>query len=208
MVFLENEGFPGVEAIVGKDEVYIRYLDYENEEPMPDRRPEPVGGEPVTGWYRLAYEDWHGDMPDVFTDPSGMLLRLLPKLARGLPPLGEDKDRWSLARAAEELDRRRSKSWSRFQEFYYPAEDLYRAVRERDSFTYPEPTGIEAVEMLAEHILRRSDRRVVLLAVQPVLSGFPGLASVAFHYPAEGVEPIELPEEFEDFDREVHEELR
>ena len=89
IVPLESGGFPGVEAIVGREEVYVRYLDYENEEPIPDRRSEPVGAEPVTGWYRLAYADWPVDMPDIFTDPSGMLVRVLPKLAMGFPSLGD-----------------------------------------------------------------------------------------------------------------------
>ena len=124
IVPLESGGFPGVEAIVGRGEVYVRYLDYENEEPVPDRRPEPVGAEPVTGWYRLAYADWPVDMPDVFADPSGMLVRVLPKLAMGFPSLGDGEALF--LRKAEEVDRRRSRRlWTRFEEFYYAEEELY-----------------------------------------------------------------------------------
>ena len=207
IVSLESGGFPGVEAIVGREEVYVRYLDYESEEPIPDRRPEPVGAEPVTGWYRLAYADWPADMPDIFTDPSGMLARVLPKIAMGFPSLGDGEVLF--LRTAEEVDRRRSRRlWTRFEEFYYPEEELYLPIREQGSFNLPEPTGVVPVEVVSSHVIRRSDNRPVQLLVNRFSDWAPGLVVVFFYYPEEGVEPIELPADYEEFDRETHEELR
>lgn len=207
MVPLESGGFPGVEAIVGKEEVYVRYLDYENENPIPDRRPEPVGAEPVTGWYRLAYADWPADMPDIFTDPSGMLARVLPKIAMGFPSLGDGEVLF--LRTAEEVDRRRSgRLWPRFEEFYYPEEELYLPIREQGSFNLLEPTGVVPVEVVSSHVIRRSDKRPVRVFANHGSRRIPGEAFVYFHYPEEGVDPIELPADYEEFDRETHEELR
>ena len=207
IVPLESGGFPGVEAIVGREEVYVRYLDYENEEPITDRRPEPVGAEPVTGWYRLAYADWPVDMPDIFTDPSGMLARVLPKIAMGFPSLGDGEVLF--LRTAEEVDLRRSRRlWPRFEEFYYAEEELYLPIREQGSFSLPEPTGVAPVEVVSSHVIRRSDHRPVRVFANHGSRRIPGEAIVYFHYPEEGVEPIELPADYEEFDRETHEELR
>ena len=210
MVELESGGFPGVEAIVGEKEVYVRYLGYENEEPVPDRRPEPVGAAPVTGWYRLKYENWPKDLPDVFADPSGTLVRLLPKLASGFPPLGEDEDRWGLQPRAEEIDRRRAVGlWAPFGEFYYPAEELHRRLSERDTFNQPARTGVTPVGVVVSHALRRSDNRPVFLHINVGESSLlPSEGLVYFHYPEGGADPIEIPEEYVEFDRQAHEELR
>lgn len=210
MVPLESGGFPGVEAIVGKEEVYVRYLEYENEvQELHVYRPEPVAATPVTGWYRLTYADWPVALPDVFTDPSGMLLRVLPKLAAGFPVLGEGEASF-MRRAAEDIDMRsgRGKLWPPFADFYYAKEELFLPVRDQVSLNQSEPTGVTPVEVVSSHVMRRSDHRPVRVTANHGLRKVPGEVIVFFHYPEGGVEPIEVPTEYEEFDRETHEELR
>ena len=207
MLPLESGGFPGVEAILGKDEVYVRYLGYEREGPIPDRSPEPVSVDPLTGWYRLAYADWPAEMPDVFTDPSGMLVRVLPKLAMGFPSLGEAEALFGWE--AEEIDlRRRGQVWTRFDDFYYAEEELYLPISERGTFNLQEPTGVGPIGVVSSLLIRRSDSRPVQLLANQSLTGAPGLVYVFFHYGGEGAEPIEVPTEYQEFDREAHQELR
>ena len=209
MVLLESGGFPGVEAIVGKEEVYVRYLEYENDVQVLDiLRSESVAATPVTGWYRLSYADWPVALPDVFTDPSGMLLRVLPKLAAGFPLLGEGEA--FFLRAAKELDMRSSRGtlWPPFANYYYPEEELYLPIEEVVSLNQSEPTSVEPVEVASIHVIRRSDHRPVRVIANQGLRKVPGEVIVFFHYPEGGVEPIEIPTEYEAFDRETYEELR
>ena len=77
----------GMQAIVGREEVFVRYR---NHDIVEGRWTRPSDEVVPTEWYRLAYADWPSDQPDVFTDASGILARLLPYLARGFPPVRAD----------------------------------------------------------------------------------------------------------------------
>ena len=196
---LLERGWAGMQSIIGPDGVHVRYRDHGGPgglEPLPEAQ--------TTDWYRLQYSDWSAEQPDVFTDPSGILARILPYLVVGFPAPNPDPE-FTMLIETERIDGRIYFIPRAFEATHGP-EDIYLIVYRIPFESHP--TGVKRDIGSVWRYIDRETHRTMAIVVNSEIEARDSAQILFTNFDDPAVEPIKIPEEALVFDRSEHAELR
>ena len=191
-----ERGWDGSQAVVDDTGVHVRYRDHSEGD-------KPVETDALTEWYRIDYAAWPRERPDVYTDASGILARLLPHVVRGFPAPTEDVERTRLI-PTDEIDG---------DTFYLPLalegikapEDVH-LIEYMNAFE-PHFTGVSRIIGQLWKVIDRDTYRTLALLANPTV-GSNGAKFIFSNFDAEDAAGVAIPETALEFDRDAHHELR
>ena len=189
-------GWDGSQAVVDDTGVHVRYRDHSGGD-------EPVEADALTEWYRIDYAAWSRERPDVYTDASGILARLLPHVARGFPAPEEDVERTRLI-PTDEIDG---------DTYFLPLalegikapEDVH-LIEYMNAFE-PHFMGVSRIIGQIWKVIDRDTYRTLALLANPTV-GSNGAKFIFSNFDAEDAVGVAIPETALEFDRDAHHELR
>ena len=191
-----ERGWDGSQAVVDDTGVHVRYRDHSGGD-------KPVETDALTEWYRIDYAGWPRERPDVYTDASGILARLLPHVARGFPAPAEDVERTRLI-PTDEIDG---------DTYFLPIalegikapEDVH-LIEYMNAFE-PHFTGVSRIVGQIWKVIDRDTYRTLALLANPTV-GSDGAKFIFSDYDAEDAVGVAIPQTALEFDRDAHHELR
>ena len=197
----------GVEAILDGEGLYVRYVEFDRNS---DGWRSASTDSARSDWYRLPYDRWPTERPDVFTDPSGVIARFMPHLVTGLP-LGVEEDPFEdlpgevRVVSSKEIEKHQQYRGAEI-ELLHDREDFY--LLEKSWPFERHPTGISPdIESILTYVDRSTFRTTMIIVNAPYYDDLDVLRLYFTDYEAEDVEPIEPPPEAKNFDRSLHDEL-
>ena len=197
----------GVEAILDMDGAYVRYVEFDRGS---DGWRSASADSARSDWYRLSYDRWPTERPDVFTDPSGVIARFMPHLVTGLP-MGIDEEPFEELPGEvrvvplKEIEKHQQYRGAKI-ELLHDREDFY--LLEKSWPFERHPNGISPdIESILTYIDRSTFRTAMIIVNAPYYDDLDVMSLYFTDYDAEDVEPVEPPAEAKVFDRSLHDEL-